>query len=143
MKQEIVPILLILLIIAIFMFYYFRYVRMSLGMGSAPGTGMGIMEGLENRSLAMINDPKAYAEELKIQVDQLKSAMNISTHRTDYEDIIIHLDDLISHSMLKAATVIKMDHDKPDKAAINMGVLNKLNKSKSTLNDLMGWLDKQ
>ena len=140
MKQELFHILLILAIIALIIIYYLRYVKMGMGMGMGmgTGTGTGIREGLVNNT-----SPKALAEELKLKVDQLKAGMNIDTHRTDYEDIIIHLEDIISHSMLKAVSVMKTDHDDPIKIANNMEVLNQLNTSKTSLNDLMGWLDKQ
>ena len=74
------------------------------------------------------------------EVIKLQDELLISKYRKDYESAIINLEDLINFSMLKLALDMKTDISKDLK---NIEMLNSLSKAKSSLNEVMKFIDKQ
>jgi len=111
---------------------------------------MRIMEGLDN--MASTNNPDSnissgetsgaasYAAQIKAEVIKLQDELLISKYRKDYESAIINLEDLINFSMLKLALDMKTDISKDVK---NIEMLNSFSKAKSSLNEVMKFIDKQ
>jgi hypothetical protein len=83
-----------------------------------------------------------YAEAIKSQVVKLQDELLISKYRKDYENAIIHLDDLAGLMMIKVALSMKITND-PKEAVAQLNSLNILKEAKESLNSTMKFLDSQ
>lgn len=83
-----------------------------------------------------------YAEAIKSQVVKLQDELLISKYRKDYENAIIHLDDLAGLMMIKVALSMKITND-PKEAVTQLNNLNILKQAKESLNSTMKFLDSQ
>jgi hypothetical protein len=80
----------------------------------------------------------AYSAKIKSESIKLQDTFLISKYRSDYESIILNLDDLIDNLMLK--TVLTIDPEKPENTVAK---LSQLNLAKGALNNTMKFVDKQ
>lgn len=80
----------------------------------------------------------AYAAGLKATTIKLQDTFLISKYRSDYENVILNLDDLISNMMLK--TTLSYNQNKPGEA---VDQLAKMQQAKTALNSVMKFLDSQ
>jgi len=78
----------------------------------------------------------SYSATVKATSIQLQDTVLVTKYRTDYETIILNLDDLINNLMLE--TVLSIDVSSPLSGFSN---LNCLNESKQALNNVMKFLD--
>lgn len=83
-----------------------------------------------------------YSEAIKSQVIKLQDELLISKYRKDYENAIIHLDDLTGLMMIKVALSMKTSND-PKEAVAQLNSLNILKQAKESLNSTMKFLDSQ
>jgi hypothetical protein len=67
---------------------------------------------------------------------KLQDTFLISKYRSDYETVILNLDDLLNNLMLKTALTI--DTDKPDES---IQKLSNMNQAKLALNNVMKFVD--
>ena len=104
----------------------------------------GILEGLENIQTNLASGETggaaSYAAQIKAEVIRLQDSLLISKYRKEYESAIINLEDLINFSMLKLILNMNPDAIKDVK---NVETLNTLDKAKSTLNNIMKFVDSQ
>ena len=79
----------------------------------------------------------SYGAIIKSANIKLQDTFLISKYRTDYETVILNLDDLLNNLMLK--TVLSIDNNNP-----NDGVkkLSEMNQAKLALNNVMKFVDK-
>lgn len=112
-----------------------------------------IIEGLTNADgtiSSTVNSPSSgeagtaasYAASIKAQVVKLQDELLIAKYRTDYEAVIINLDDLIGYMMIKHSLNININND----TKTNIEMINQLNimkDAKESLNTTMAFLDKQ
>jgi hypothetical protein len=77
-----------------------------------------------------------YAANIKSVTIKNNDELLISKYRSDYENTILNLDDLINSMMLK--TVLSMDTTNPMTSIKN---LNELNSAKTALNSVMKFVD--
>jgi hypothetical protein len=105
------------------------------------------MEGLENAvtgsssSKGSAGNAASYAAEIKNEVVKLNDIMLISKYRSDYENVIINMDDYVNLLMLQS--VVNMDTSATS-ADTNMSIinnLNSLNSVKGALNNVMKFVD--
>ena len=98
-------------------------------------------EGLENKSTNSNNgyagNAEKYGNNLKTMSTQIQDTLLISKYRTDYENVITDMDDLVDNLMLK--TVLSVDPSNPQKT---LDELNSLNESKTSLENVMKFIDK-
>ena len=83
-----------------------------------------------------------YAAAIKAKTVQLQDTILISKYRTDYENIIINLEDYFSMLMLEQ--ILSMNPS--DNIKTNMervAGINSLSACKNSLNDIMTYIDKQ
>jgi len=109
---------------------------------------VGDIEGLRNLKPTESNsnardDATKYVDELATHNRRLKDGHNIPTYRSDYENVILQLDDYIGHAMLHTALSVDVKSDDPSVALGALEKMNKLQQSKQTLNSLMDWMDNQ
>ena len=133
MKEELLYILCILVFLIGTIFLYFNAQQTKEGFQSVATNGIGIGEASNSAN---------HATALKNQLELLKDSMNIAKYRKDYEDTIIHLDDILGYEMLKT-TVNFNTNDDLDKQVKDIENINKLNDARNNLNNLMKWVDKQ
>jgi hypothetical protein len=79
----------------------------------------------------------AFGANLKAQSIKAQDAFLISKYRTDYENVIINMDDLVNSVMLQ--TTLTIDPARPQEA---LGKLVMLNNAKAALNNVMKFIDK-
>jgi hypothetical protein len=80
----------------------------------------------------------AYSAKIKAGNIKFQDTFLISKYRSDYESIILNLDDLIDNLMLKTALTI--DPEKPEGTVVK---LSQLNLAKAALNNTMKFIDKK
>jgi hypothetical protein len=114
-----------------------------------------LKEGLENATTASDAIPDItsnmtgvaggaanYAANIKAKTVQLQDTILISKYRTDYENIIMNLEDYFSMLMLQQILSINPS----DSVKTNMeriAGINSLSTGKNSLNDIMTYIDKQ
>lgn len=77
-----------------------------------------------------------YVANIKSQTVRIQDTLLVSKYRTDYENAVIAMDDLVNNVMLK--TVLSANKDKPEEA---LKTLVMLNESKNALNNVMKFID--
>jgi len=104
-----------------------------------------IKEGLENAtspSNGEAGNAASYAAALKAKTVQLQDTLLVSKYRSDYENVIINMDDYLSMSMLKL--ILDMDNSNDIKTNITtLTAINTLSEAKKSLNETMAFIDKQ
>lgn len=122
---------LLLLIGIIFLtFFVFRIMSTKEGMTNAG----------ENNNFSSSNGVAGgsanYSANIKANVIKMQDTLLISKYRTDYENTILNLDDLVNNLML--TTVLNIDQENPQ---IGLEKLVKLSESKLALNNVMKFVD--
>lgn len=79
----------------------------------------------------------AYAANIKAQVIKLQDTTLISKYRSDYENVVINMDDLVNNLMLQVT--LNVDQSKPE---ASLAKLAQLNQAKAALNSVMKFIDK-
>jgi hypothetical protein len=115
-------------------------------------SNINFQEGLENKSGSststsssssssssngIAGEAATYGANIKNQVIQLQDALLISKYRSDYENVIINMDDLVSNLMLK--TILTIDQSKPEDGLTKLAALGQ---AKAALNVTMKFVDK-
>jgi hypothetical protein len=78
----------------------------------------------------------AYAAQIKSQAIKIEDQLLISKYRTDYENVILNLDELVNDLMLQ--TALTVDQTKPQQSMIQ---LSQLQQAKAALNSTMKYID--
>lgn len=81
-------------------------------------------------------DASSYAASIKSHAVKHHDILHVDKYRSDYENSILHLDDLVDHMMLKSA--LNVDHTNPHDG---LDKLTKLHQSKTALNHVMKFID--
>jgi hypothetical protein len=103
-----------------------------------PADTSALTSGVTNGQAGSAN---AYAAAIKAQVIKMQDVLLITKYRTDYENVIINMDDYINLLMLQA--VLNLDTSS-DSAANNIAAINSLNtlqSAKVALNSTMKFID--
>jgi len=112
-------------------------------------SNIGFKEGMETKSSnsttsetssttsGVAGGAAAYAANIKAQAIKLQDTTLISKYRTDYENVIINLDDLVNNIMLQIT--LNIDQSKPE---TGLEKLAQLNQAKAALNNVMKFIDK-
>ena len=78
----------------------------------------------------------AYAAQIKSQAIKIEDQLLITKYRTDYENVILNLDELINDLILQAALNVNLTN--PQQSMVQ---LSQLQQSKSALNSAMKYMD--
>jgi hypothetical protein len=112
-----------------------------------------IKEGLENANTESVTDLTTtmqgvagsaanYASGIKAKTVQLQDTILINKYRSDYENIIINLEDYFSMLMLEQ--ILSMNPSDSLKTNIErISSINSISTGKKSLNEIMAFLDKQ
>jgi hypothetical protein len=77
-----------------------------------------------------------YLAEIKSQTLKYGDTFNVTKYRTEYENIIMSMDDLVNNLMLQ--TVLSVNPENPQQSLIELG---QLNTAKIGLNNVMKFID--
>jgi hypothetical protein len=80
----------------------------------------------------------AYGAQIKAVTIKLQDTFLISKYRSDYETVVLNLDDLVDNLMLK--TVLSIDKENPGDGVKKLA---EMNQAKLALNNVMKFIDKQ
>lgn len=104
------------------------------------------LEGMTNNTATsasttngMAGGAAAYGANIKAETIKLQDMLLISKYRTDYETVILNLDDYLNNVMLQ--TVLQMDVSNPQNAQQNITKLANLSQTKTALNSIMKFVD--
>lgn len=89
-------------------------------------------------SNGIADNAASYAANIKAATIKLQDMLLISKYRSDYETVILNLDDFINNLMLK--NVLSFDKENP---STSLTKLIELQQSKAALNGVMKYLDSQ
>jgi hypothetical protein len=112
-------------------FQNFHYNPLREGMTDASGASNAPENGIAGNAAA-------YGAGLKAATIKLQDTFLITKYRSDYENVILNLDDLISNMMLK--TTLSYNQNNPGEA---VDQLVKMQQAKTALNSVMKFLDSQ
>ena len=110
---------------------------------------INFQEGLENNksesntttstssSNGVAGGASSYAANVKTEVIKLQDELLVSKYRTDYENVVINMDDLVNNLMLK--TTLTIDQSKPQDGLSKLAALGQV---KAALNNVMTFIDK-
>ena len=121
MSEEFINISLIVLIIIACAYFYFNTIKI-------VNTSL-IQEAMTGDNTTTNNErdgASKYVETLKSTIDKMKAGLNVATYRTDYENVLIQLDDLVGYSMLKVALDIDINVNDQSSIISAFDNLNKL-----------------
>jgi len=131
----------IILVVSMYVIYYFvdKFVYSK--------SQYTMIEGLENKSSSNSNNiaanAKPFADGLKSAAVSKVDALLIPKYRTDYENAIINTDDYINALMLEQLLKIDIKTESPTNNIDILTKINQLQSSKSALNSIMTFVDKQ
>jgi len=135
------PILNVIFILAIcfIAFLLFRNLNINLkeGMTSDPsGNVISATNSSSTSSNGIAGGAQNYAANIKSMVIQNQDILLISKYRTDYENAILNLDDLINTLMLQTALTVN-----PSNPSTSLEKLVQLNSARGALNSVMKFID--
>lgn len=109
---------------------------------------MSIIEGLTNEDGTTTSSRNgeagsaaSYADSIKAQVTKIQDELLVSKYRKDYENTIIHMDDLVSTMMIKQIQNMTIGGSDSKAIMSSLNNLNTLKSAKESLNVAMKYLD--
>jgi len=78
----------------------------------------------------------AYAAQIKAQAIKIEDQLLISKYRTEYENVVLNLDELVNDLMLQ--TALNVNQANPQQSMIK---LSQLQQAKTALNSVMKYID--
>jgi hypothetical protein len=105
-----------------------------------------IIEGLTNEGGTSTKNGEAgsaasYADSIKAQVVKIQDELLVPKYRKDYENTIIHMDDLIGTMMIKQIQNMTIGGSDPKALMSSLNNLNTLKSAKESLDVAMKYLD--
>jgi hypothetical protein len=107
------------------------------GMSTDDVSSMSTTSTSTSTSNGIAGNAAAYGANLKAQSIKAQDSFLISKYRTDYENVIVNMDDLVNSLMLQ--TTLSVDPSSPQDS---LGKLVMLNNAKAALNNVMKFIDK-
>ena len=139
--KELVPFLLFLFVCLI-IYFLFSYTPVREGLTDASGntttssTSSTSSSTSSSSTSGVAGNAQTYASNIKNAFIKNQDILLISKYRTDYENVVINLDDYINSMMLQ--TTLSLDASNPQKG---LDALTKLNDSKAALENVMKFID--
>jgi hypothetical protein len=121
----------LIFVIGIFAYIIFR--RMNYYQEGFDGSGNASTSSSTN---GVAGNSSAYLSQIQSQNTKFSDSFNITNYRTQYENIIMGMDDLVNNLMLQ--TVLSVNQSNPQQSLIQLG---ELNNAKAALNNVMKFID--
>lgn len=136
MNKDFLCNLTIFIVICILIYYIFNNIGVKEGLETASkNTTSTSTTGDSSNGVA--GNAAAYGANIKAQTIKLQDTILISKYRSDYENVVINMDDLVDNLMLQ--TTLTVDQSKPE---ASLAKLAQLNQAKAALNNVMKFIDK-
>ena len=120
----------LIFIIGFFAYLIFRRMNYQEGFdGSGNASTSSSTNGIAGNS-------STYLSQIQSQNTKFSDSFNITNYRTQYENIIMGMDDLVNNLMLQ--TVLSVNQSNPQQSLIQLG---ELNNAKAALNNVMKFID--
>ena len=87
------------------------------------------------------SNAEKFSERIKSSHHTMKDKLNISNYRTDYENLIIELNDYVDGMMLNELLTIDPTNAEPTSIMKKLENINKMTNGKQNLNRVMKYLD--
>jgi hypothetical protein len=129
--------LFIFISICILTYIIFSNINFQEGLENKSGSSSTTTTSSSTSSNGVAGEAASYAANIKNQVIQLQDALLVSKYRTDYENVVINMDDLVNNLMLKTTLTIDQTNPLP-----GLGRLAALGQVKAALNNVMKFIDK-
>jgi hypothetical protein len=127
--------LIIFIGVCILIYIVFRSVNFQEGLeNNKSGTSTSTTSTTSN---GVAGGASSYAANVKTEVIKLQDELLVSKYRTDYENVVINMDDLVNNLMLKITLTI--DQSKPQDGLSKLAALGQV---KAALNSVMKFIDK-
>lgn len=115
----------------------FRNLNLNLNFKEGLTTNTSTTSTIESASTdGIAGNAAAYAATIKAETVKLQDTFLISKYRTDYENVILNLDDYANALMLKAA--LNVDKNNPINTIYQISLINQ---GKTGLNSVMKFID--
>lgn len=135
MKQDIFNLLLIIAI-CFAAYLIFRHFNLNTKEGMTKNSANSPKSTTVSTDNGIAGGASSYAANIKLTVVKIQDKLLISKYRTDYENVIINLDDLVNNLMLQTALTI--DTTKPAESLVK---IQELGQTKIALNGIMKFID--
>ena len=135
MKQDIFNLLLIIAI-CFAAYLIFRHFNLNTKEGMTGNSANSPKSTTVSSDNGIAGGASSYAANIKLTVVKIQDKLLISKYRTDYENVIINLDDLVNNLMLQTALTI--DTTKPAESLVK---IQELGQTKIALNGIMKFVD--
>ena len=129
MKNELMN-LFIFLGICCLVYIIFRNLKFKEGMTDASGNDM------QNTGTGIAGNAANYGAIIKAKTIKLQDTLLISKYRSDYETVILNLDDFINNLMLQST--LSINKDSPGETLLK---LSQMGQAKLALNSVMKFID--
>ena len=130
MKKELIN-LFIFISICFLAYILFRNLHFKEGMTNDSSTST-----TSNSGTGIAGNAATYGASIKTETIKMQDMLLISKYRSDYETVVLNLDDYVNNLMLQ--TALSIDQKKPEEA---LKKLVDLNQTKSALNNVMKYID--
>jgi hypothetical protein len=140
MNEDLIKILGI--VIALFIIVYFILKMFHIKEGLENNTSSNNIGDITANMAGVAGSAANYAAALKSKTVQLQDSILISKYRTDYENVIINMEEYFSMLMLEQT----LSMNASDSVKTNMeriAAINTLSQGKKSLNEVMAFIDKQ
>lgn len=129
--------LIIFICVCILIYIVFRSINFQEGLENNKSGSSSSTSTSTTSSNGVAGGASSYAANIKTEVIKLQDELLVSKYRTDYENVVINMDDLVNNLMLK--TTLTIDQSKPQDGLSKLAALGQV---KSALNNVMTFIDK-
>lgn len=129
--------LIIFIGVCILIYIVFRSINFQEGLENNKSKSDSSSSSSSSSSNGVAGGASSYAANVKTEVIKLQDELLVSKYRTDYENVVINMDDLVSNLMLK--TTLTIDQSKPQDGLSKLSALGQV---KVALNSVMKFIDK-
>ena len=152
MNEDFLKIVGIVVIISILIFLAIKLLKVQVkvmeGLTNSDESGSSASNSNNNPKNGEAGSANQYANDIENKNTKLEDGLLIPKYRTDYEQIILNMDDYINILMLKTILNININDDnvegnKPNSNTALFESLNTLNNAKTSLNNVMKFVDKK
>ena len=106
------------------------------GMTTSTTTDISGNQPATSSTNGVAGNSAAYAAQIKAQAIKIEDQLLISKYRTEYENVVLNLDELVNDLMLQ--TALNVNQTNPQQAMIK---LSQLQQAKAGLNSVMKYID--
>jgi len=138
MSEDLLKIIGVVVLVVFFLYLASKALKLHLNLQNS------IMEGMTSTSSNGIAGSAAtYATSISSQATQIQDSLLISKYKTDYENVILNMDDYISLLMMQTALNFSVNDGASANNMTLLTNLNTLNAAKQSLNSIMTFIDQQ